>query len=237
MSLQHDVKRYGLFKETGMEGETIGEFFVEQSDGEYVLFTDYEAVRGEVERLTAFIQTIADTVSKLPSVTGLSPVKNVEDIPLAIRDLQAAYADAARARNGQYTKSEARAEAAEAEVERLNIERLEIKELIKTDSAIDREWKDENLRQCVSIALNAIYWRNKQLETAEASLRSLRDALEKLVTWDKEYPKGIVMNMGRFDESERVLDAICEEARNALTPAAPDSTKSTESTAARKDKE
>jgi hypothetical protein len=57
------------------------------------------ALQAENERLKGELKRIADTVSLLPSVTGLSPVKRLEDIPLAIRDLQECYKDAAGRRN------------------------------------------------------------------------------------------------------------------------------------------
>jgi hypothetical protein len=68
----------------------------------------------------ALLQKIAETVNLVPSVTGLSPVKRFEDIPLAIRDLQACYRDAALARNGgqSYTQIAKRVVELEAEVER-----------------------------------------------------------------------------------------------------------------------
>jgi len=65
-----------------------------------------------------------EAVNSLPSATGLSPVRNYHGIPLAIRDLQESYRDAARARNGVYTKAESRlravSEALEKKLERVN---------------------------------------------------------------------------------------------------------------------
>jgi hypothetical protein len=64
------------------------------------------------------LDKIAETLRRLPSVTGLSQVEKHEDIPLAIGDLQACYIDASRARNGLYTKVQAENATLRAELER-----------------------------------------------------------------------------------------------------------------------
>jgi hypothetical protein len=53
MSLQHDVKRYEVVMVEVVPNMEWQADKAEAADGELVLFTDYEAVRGEVERLTA----------------------------------------------------------------------------------------------------------------------------------------------------------------------------------------
>jgi len=57
--------------------------------------------RERAEAAESHIKRIIETINLLPSVTGLFPVSRPEDAWMAIRELQEAYGDAARARNGE----------------------------------------------------------------------------------------------------------------------------------------
>src|SRR5690349_9697996 len=45
----------------------------------------------------------------------------------------------------------------------------------------------------------------------------MREALQKLVDWDKTHPKSYIMNYGGLIESEKELDAICADAKSLLS--------------------
>ena len=75
------------------------------------------AERKRVDGLRGVLDAIVETVNRLPSATGLYPVRDYAGITLAISDLQSSYKDAARSRNGQYTKIQHRAESLEKRVD------------------------------------------------------------------------------------------------------------------------
>jgi hypothetical protein len=60
-------------------------------------------------------------------------------------------------------------------------ERDEAKRLIQSDKNIDREWSDETLIQSVTIALNALHWRNLTIEAIEREVAQLRKELEPMI--------------------------------------------------------
>jgi hypothetical protein len=167
MSLQHDVKRYTI---RCMEDEQHYGIEVESATGDYVAFTDYEAVRGEVKRLTAENEIL----KKLP---------------------------------------------------RFN-EQTHIARMVDAGCVVDFNGED-------------LYVQNVRAETAEASLRSLRDALVRSDSYLSllRHRQEAHIQWGTIGIPERhEVDEVIGNSRKVLnlTPAAPDSTKSTESTAARK---
>ena len=71
--------------------------------------------RERAERVERQLAIIMETLNRQGSVTH-GPITEYSQIPFAIRDLQECYADAARARNGLYTKIEDHAHSLERQL-------------------------------------------------------------------------------------------------------------------------
>jgi hypothetical protein len=83
---------------------------------EEIARAEVSSLESQLKQAQADLAEIAKVVNVLPSVTH-GPVSDKGGIIFAIRDLQECYGDAARARNGSYTKMQARAEAAESRLQ------------------------------------------------------------------------------------------------------------------------
>jgi hypothetical protein len=110
MTRAQDARIYKYLKDItgiGTEGDPVD-----------VLIASHGALAARCAQVEADIQEIAKVCNAVQSVTH-GPVSDAAGIIFAIRDLQECYGDAARARNGCYTKMQARAEGAESEVTKL----------------------------------------------------------------------------------------------------------------------
>jgi hypothetical protein len=182
MSLQHDVKRYA--PTMGMIPCTFG--------GDYVTYADYEAVRGEVERLTA---------------------------ELKARDKRVA---------------EQRRQLSSLEANYIGTQKVLIGYISKTPARIAEALKDTHVNTVVFMeSLNTAITR---AETAEASLRSLRDALE-LVNQRFGVHSGECFTCDHVvRKSGHQADCPIPTIQNALTPAAGNTDWNDATRAARKAK-
>jgi len=147
--------------------QTVGQANVKAAArAKLMIFAEEAASRWRERADTAegHLKRIIETINLLPSVTGLSPISRPEDAWMAIRELQEAYGDAARARNGeagpllrrqaeQHKKEIAawreRAERAEAELAKVTAE-LEVCSLareVHVKRGVELEAEVERLRK------------------------------------------------------------------------------------------
>jgi hypothetical protein len=107
----------------------------DMEDNEEVIEALESFAAARCAQVEADIQEIAKVCNAVQSVTH-GPVSDAAGIIFSIRDLQECYGDAARARNGCYTKMQARAEAAESEVTKLK-ERIDVAEGLLLNRNVD----------------------------------------------------------------------------------------------------